>query len=173
MDHRPKCKIKTRKLEDNVGEYLDDLRYSSDFKKIFFYLYLFIYIFYFWLRQVFIAACRLSLVVVSGGYFSLWCTGFSLQWFLLLGAQALGMQASVVVAWEISSCGSQALECGLSSCGTQAQLFRGMWDLPRPGLEPVSPALAGGFLTTASPGMPSSRTFIILDVRFKNMLYFE
>ena len=24
-----------------------------------------------------------------------------------------------------------------------------MWDLPGPGLEPVSPALAGGFLTTA------------------------
>ena len=29
-----------------------------------------------------------------------------------------------------------------------------MWDLPRPGLEPVSPALAGGFLTTAPPGKP-------------------
>ena len=31
-----------------------------------------------------------------------------------------------------------------------------MWDLPRPGLEPVSPALAGGFLTTASPGKSPS-----------------
>ena len=29
-----------------------------------------------------------------------------------------------------------------------------MWDLPRPGLEPVSLALAGGFLTTAPPGKP-------------------
>ena len=27
-----------------------------------------------------------------------------------------------------------------------------MWDLPGPGLKPVSPALAGGFLTTAPPG---------------------
>ena len=27
-----------------------------------------------------------------------------------------------------------------------------MWDLPRLGLEPVSPALAGGFLTTVPPG---------------------
>ena len=27
-----------------------------------------------------------------------------------------------------------------------------MWDLPRPGLKPVSPALAGGFLTTVPPG---------------------
>ena len=29
-----------------------------------------------------------------------------------------------------------------------------MWDLPGPGLEPVSPALAGGFLTTAPPEKP-------------------
>ena len=27
-----------------------------------------------------------------------------------------------------------------------------MWDLPRPGIEPMSPALEGGFLTTGSPG---------------------
>ena len=42
----------------------------------------------------------------------------------------------------------------LSRCGSRAQLLRGMWDLPRPGLEPVSPALAGRFSTTASPGKP-------------------
>ena len=29
-----------------------------------------------------------------------------------------------------------------------------MWDLPGPGLEPMSPALAGEFLTTAPPGKP-------------------
>ena len=34
-----------------------------------------------------------------------------------------------------------------------------MWDLPGPGLEPVSPALAGGFLTTAPPGKPWSPAF--------------
>ena len=43
----------------------------------------------------------------------------------------------------------------LSNCGSRAQLLRGMWDLPRPGLEPVSPALAGRFLTTAPPGKPT------------------
>ena len=43
----------------------------------------------------------------------------------------------------------------LSNCGSRAQLLRGMWDLPRPGLEPVSPALAGGFLTTAPLGKPT------------------
>ena len=75
------------------------------------------------------------------------CSGFSC-W----GAQALGTWASVVVAHGLSSCGSQALECRLSSCGARAQLLRGMWDLPRPGIEPLSPALAGGFLSTAPPG---------------------
>ena len=43
----------------------------------------------------------------------------------------------------------------LSSCGSWAQLLRGMWDLPRPGLEPVSPALAGRFSTTVPPGKPT------------------
>ena len=42
----------------------------------------------------------------------------------------------------------------LSNCGSRAQLLRGMWDLPRPGLEPVSPALAGRVSTTAPPGKP-------------------
>ena len=38
----------------------------------------------YWLHRVFLAACGLSLVVGSGGYSSLWCTGFSLRWLLLL-----------------------------------------------------------------------------------------
>ena len=42
----------------------------------------------------------------------------------------------------------------LSNCGSRAQLLCGMWDLPRPGLEPVSPALAGRLPTTAPPGKP-------------------
>ena len=42
----------------------------------------------------------------------------------------------------------------LSNCGSRASLLRGMWDLPRPGLEPVSPALAGELSTTAPPGKP-------------------
>ena len=42
----------------------------------------------------------------------------------------------------------------LSSCGSRAQLLCGMWDLPRPEFEPVSPALAGRFSTTVPPGKP-------------------
>ena len=30
-----------------------------------------------------------------------------------------------------------------------------MWSLPEPGIEPLSSALAGGFLTTGPPGKPS------------------
>ena len=47
----------------------------------------------------------------------------------------------------------------LSSCGSRAQLLRGMWHLPRPGHETVSPALAGGFSTTAPPGKPHVLSF--------------
>ena len=42
----------------------------------------------------------------------------------------------------------------LSNCGSRAQLLCGMWDLPRPGFEPVSPASAGRLSTTAPPGKP-------------------
>ena len=69
-------------------------------------------------------------------------------------AQGLGARASVVVARQLSSCGSWVLERRLSTCGARAQLLRGMQDLPGPGLKPMSPALAGGFLTTVPPGKP-------------------
>ena len=32
--------------------------------------------------------------------------------------------------------------------GAQAQLLRSMWNLPGPGIELVSPALAGGYVST-------------------------
>ena len=54
----------------------------------------------------------------------------------------------------------------LSSCGSRAQLLRSMWDLPRPRLEPVSPALAGRFPTTAPPGKP-------LKYKFKRIIVWE
>ena len=56
----------------------------------------------------------------------------------------------------------------LSSCGSWAQLLRGMWDLPRPGLEPVSPALAGGFSTTAPPGKPRPSILLIRVFKGEN-----
>jgi len=41
---------------------------------------------------------------------------------------------------------------GFSSCGAQALLPRGTWDLPGPGIKSLSLALAGGFPTTEPPG---------------------
>ena len=80
-----------------------------------------------------LAALRLSLVVVSGDYTSLWCAGFSLQWPLLLQVAA-------------------SRHVGFSSRGTQTKSSCGTWDLPRPGMEPMSPASVGRFLTTGPPG---------------------
>ena len=53
----------------------------------------------------------------------------------------------------------------LSNCGSWAQLLCGMWDLPRPGLEPVSPALAGRLSKTAPPGKPHKVSFIFNFLR--------
>ena len=50
----------------------------------------------------------------------------------------------------------------LSSCSSRAQPLRGTRDLPRPGLEPVSPALAGRLPTTAPPGKPNIQLCISL-----------
>ena len=40
----------------------------------------------------------------------------------------------------------------------------GMWDLPGPGLKPVSPALAGRFLTTVPSGKPLAYVFKFFDI---------
>ena len=116
-----------------------------------FFINLFIYLFIFGcvgsslLHAGFLQLRRAGATLCCGARAS-HCSGFS------CGAQALGTRASVVVARGLSSCGSRALERRLSSCGTQASLLHGICDLPGPGLEPVSPALAGGFLTTVPPG---------------------
>ena len=60
------------------------------------------FFFFFWPLWVSGAAPRLSLVVASGGYSSLQCTGFSLWWLLLL--QRMGSRCA-----------------GFSSCGLWAQ----------------------------------------------------
>ena len=46
------------------------------------------------------------------------------------------------------------VEHRLSNCGAQGYLPRGMWDLPGSGIEPMSPALQGRFLTTRPPVKP-------------------
>ena len=54
---------------------------------------------------------------------------------------------------------SLALEHRLSRCSARASLLCGMWNLPRPGIESMSPALAGGFFITEPPGKPLEVNF--------------
>ena len=74
--------------------------------------------------------------------------GFSLQASLVVGHRLKGAQASVT-----GSLGSRAQA---SSYGAGVLLFCGMWDLPRSGIKPLFPALAGRFFTTEPPGKPLS-----------------
>ena len=66
----------------------------------------------------------------------------------------------------LSSCGSWTLEwTGFGSGGTRALVALGTWartrNFPGPGIKPVSPALAGGFLSTVSPGKPCYQPFLM------------
>ena len=79
-----------------------------------------------------------------------WCSGFSLA--LVSRGYSLAVVRGLIAA---ASCyGSLALEHRLNACGTQNSLLNDMQDLPGPGIEPISPALAGGFFTTKPPGKP-------------------
>ena len=98
----------------------------------------------FWKRFVdlFLAESRLFLVAAGGvlsrcGAWASHCGSFSCG-----GAQALGAWVSVDAA------------CRLRGCGKPCSLPCSIWDLPRPGIEPMSPALAGGFLTIEPSGKP-------------------
>ena len=55
----------------------------------------------------------------------------------------------------------------LSNCGSRALSLHGMCDLPRTELEPVSPALAGRFSTTAPPGKPNSLYFKVYFILYE------
>ena len=68
-------------------------------------------------------------------------------WLLLLWSTASRIS-------RVNSFGSQALEHRLNNCGAQAQLLHGMWDLPRPGIEPEALTLQGGVFNPKPPGKP-------------------
>ena len=133
---------------------------------IFLKIYLCVYLF---LAALGLRCCvGFSLVVASRGYSSLWCTGFSLRWLLLLwstGSRCSGFSSCGTWAQQLWHAGSVVVARRLSSCGTWAQLLRGMWDLPGPGFEPVSPALAGGFLTTVPRWKPKLNDLRDLKIR--------
>ena len=88
------------------------------------YTLLFFCLFYFWLHWVFPVVHSLSLVAML---------------------ELLVEVAPLVVKHRLQARGS------ITACGLQAQLLHGLRNLPGPGIKLVSPALAGGFLSTAPP----------------------
>ena len=93
---------------------------------------------------------RLSRVAASGDSPSLWCTGFSLQWLFWLWGTGSGHM-------DFSTCSMGAGARG----GRPQQLWHtgragGTWTLPRLGIKPGFPALAGRVLSTTPPGKSES-----------------
>ena len=87
---------------------------------------------FFGLCWVFIAVHVFSLVAAKGGY-----------------SRVAERKLLTAVASLVAEHGFQGM---VFSYGTWASLPCGMWDLPRPGIEPVPAALAGRFLTTGPSG---------------------
>ena len=80
--------------------------------------------------------------MVSRGYPSLWCKGFSLWWLLLF-----------------QSTGSR---CELSSCSRWVSVLHGMWGPRRLDIKPMSPALARRFPTTGPLEKPSIQVLFLI-----------
>ena len=116
---------------------------KSETTKLLFFKKIFIYLFYFhlWLCWIFVSVRGLFLVAASGGPLFIAVRG------------SLTITASLVVEHRLQT-------RRLSNCGSRAQLLGGMWDPTRPGLEPVSPALAGRLSTIAAPGKPQQNYFL-------------
>lgn len=70
-----------------------------------------------------------------------------------------------------SSCGAHAPGLGTSVVlGAWASLLRSMWNLPRPGIEPESSALTGGFLPTGPPGKSHSPALMVDSLILKVLI---
>ena len=65
--------------------------------------------------------------------------------------------------------GSQVLEHRFSNCSSQASLPWGMWNLPRPGIEPMCPAWAGEFLSTGPP--EKSTANFLMAAKFQELSF--
>ena len=85
------------------------------------------YLFYFWLHWVFVAVQAFS-IAVSGGT-------------TLVDTRRLLLLQSIV-----------SRRMRFNSCSSWTWLLRGMQNFPGPGIKPMSPALAGRFLSTVPPG---------------------
>ena len=120
----------------------------------FFLIYIYIYIYFKYLFILFLVVLGLRFCARA---FSSWG-----EWGPLFIAvcRPLTIVASLVAEHRLRT-------RRLNNCGSRAWLLRGMWDLPRPGLEPASPALTGRLSTTAPPGKPETGFFLKEFLKFK------
>ena len=121
-----------------------------------------------------------SLAAASGGYsVALVCRLLTAVTSLVADHRLQGAWALLIVARDSAVAGPPRLYgTGSISCDTQDQLLPGILHLPRPGIKPVSPALAGRFFTTEPPGKPKSDfknnfsyKFAISRIKVQNLYY--
>ena len=115
----------------------------------FFFFFLSHFIIYFWLYQVMVAVQTFP---------QLQRTGATVMHRLPIVVASLVVEHRLQQLWHMGLVVGTPVEHGHNSCSTWAQLLCSMWDLPRPGIEPLSPT--GGFLTTEPPGKPLPHYFL-------------
>ena len=126
----------------------------------FLYIILFVY-----LAMLGLHCCvDFSLVVASKGYSLVVVHELIAVASFVVEHRLQSVWALIVAVCRLSNCGSWTLENRLNGCGTWAYLLHGpyglgLWVLPRPEIESVSPALAEGFFTTEPPGKPNLSFF--------------
>ena len=102
-------------------------------------------------------------------FVAVWAFSSCVEWELLPSCGARASHGS-----GFSGCGAGALEyTGFSSCGAWANLPHGMWGLPAPGIEAVSPTLQGRFLTSGPPAKPEEMVFVMPPVSCHSSLFSE
>ena len=169
-----KCKFKKKKLNIHWGICCKTLWFSLSFGTApFFFNSSFLFYFF---KNLFTTSFGIARAL------SLFLNG-SLKWFFLFIYYFLAALGPCCWAQASSSCSKQGLlsswgawasHCGgfcrdawalghpgFRSCGPWAQLLRGMWSLPRPGIKTASPALAGRLLTTRPPG----KSFVLFQIK--------
>ena len=111
---------------------------------------------YFYIHFLFLISFSLIFIFgCTGPSLRIWANLVAVPGLLIVVPGLLSVVASLVAEHGLQVYGLQWLQHvgprvhSFSSCGAQAQL---LWDLPRPGIEPISPALACGFFTTGPSG---------------------
>ena len=87
------------------------------------------------------------------------------------GGQGYSLVAGQASFCGFSCCRARALEHANFSCGAQAWLLQGMWDLPRPGVKPVSPILQDGFFILGQSEKPGHFSLETLSIKKEKIIF--